>query len=301
MKMIITRGVPASGKTTWAKEWLADDPDNRARVNRDDIRHSQFGRGWGVDENAVTEIQNVSIRSHFKASRDIVIDNTNLRARDVRSLMKIAAEFDAEVEFKDFIVDLPTALERDSLRIPYVGEPAILSFFKRFVKPDGTLPPIPMLDMDMPEDPERFGKYVPDPSLPSAIGFDLDGTLAHMSGRRGPYDTSLYHMDTVDEAVRIVLNDMERRGHVILVLSARSEDFREVCEKWLHDNEIRFDKLIMRKSGDTRRDDIVKNELFDEFIAPHYNFVMQFDDRDRVVNAFRARGIKVAQVAPGNF
>jgi hypothetical protein len=57
----------------------------------------------------------------------------------------------------------------------------------------------------------------------------------------------------------------------------------------------------MRKEGDKRRDDIVKSELFDEFIAPNYNFLYHFDDRDRVVKGLRSKGITVYQVAEGDF
>jgi predicted kinase len=37
-KLILTRGVPASGKSTWAKAWVEEDPLNRVRVNRDNLR-----------------------------------------------------------------------------------------------------------------------------------------------------------------------------------------------------------------------------------------------------------------------
>lgn len=36
--LTITRGLPGSGKSTWAKAWTAADPTCRARVNRDDLR-----------------------------------------------------------------------------------------------------------------------------------------------------------------------------------------------------------------------------------------------------------------------
>lgn len=42
-RLIICRGLPASGKTTWAKEWVMKDPGNRVRINLDDIR-SMLGK-----------------------------------------------------------------------------------------------------------------------------------------------------------------------------------------------------------------------------------------------------------------
>ena len=39
----ITRGLPASGKSTWAREWVAEDPASRAEVNRDQLRLMMHG------------------------------------------------------------------------------------------------------------------------------------------------------------------------------------------------------------------------------------------------------------------
>lgn len=297
MEMIITRGVPASGKTTWAKAWTAEETTLRARVNRDDIRHSQFGRGFGVDERAVTVIQDASIRAHLKAGRSVVVDNTNLRSSHVRALLKIAAQFNTTVEIKDFHITRGEACQRDALRENPVGDHVIDMFFTRYVSKYGAFPAAPTLSE---YDTSAFAPYVPDKTLPTAFGFDLDGTLAHMDGR-GPYDNSKYHTDTVDETVKILANTLKNAGHKIVILTGRSDEFRDVCELWLTDNGIPFDAVYMRVKDDIRRDDIVKSEMFDRHVAPNYNFLMQFDDRNRVVDALRQKNIKVAQVAVGNF
>ena len=44
-RLIICRGLPASGKTTWAKEWAMGDPYHRVRINQDDIR-LMLGKYW---------------------------------------------------------------------------------------------------------------------------------------------------------------------------------------------------------------------------------------------------------------
>jgi len=41
--LIVTRGLPGSGKTTAATAWVAEEPLRRARVERDEIR-SMFAR-----------------------------------------------------------------------------------------------------------------------------------------------------------------------------------------------------------------------------------------------------------------
>jgi hypothetical protein len=49
----------------------------------------------------------------------------------------------------------------------------------------------------------------------------------------------------------------------------------------------------MRKAGDTRKDTVVKYELFQEHIADRYNIVSVFDDRPSVVNMWNDLGLKV--------
>lgn len=77
-KLIICRGLPASGKSTWAKEWVMRDPEHRVRINQDDIR-SMLGKYWvPTREPIVSTIQQEAILTAMNFGVDIVIDNTNL-------------------------------------------------------------------------------------------------------------------------------------------------------------------------------------------------------------------------------
>jgi hypothetical protein len=57
----------------------------------------------------------------------------------------------------------------------------------------------------------------------------------------------------------------------------------------------------MRPAGDSRKDSIVKSELFDAQIREAYDVVCVLEDRNQVVEAWRAMGLTVLQVAEGNF
>ena len=57
----------------------------------------------------------------------------------------------------------------------------------------------------------------------------------------------------------------------------------------------------MRKTGDNRKDCIVKRELFDAHIKDKYYIDFILDDRNQVVNMWRELGFTVMQVADGNF
>lgn len=298
--LIITRGIPASGKTTWAKAWLTEKVNSgapRARVNRDDIRYSAFGKGWGVDEMAVTKFQNFQLDTLLGKGFDVVVDNTNLKAKNVKELLAIAAKHNAQVEFKDFPVNLETALMRDALRTPFVGAEVIGDFYSRFVK-KGQLPPVPTLTGQAPGD--DFPKYTPIIGLPHAVLVDIDGTLAHMTNR-GPYDTSKYLDDSLDWVISELIGDLAFLGKQIVVMSGRDAKFRDVLKQWLDKHKIPYNAIFMRPEGDERNDAIVKNELFEQHIKDNYYVDFVLDDRDRVVDMWRAKGIKCLQVEPGNF
>lgn len=56
-KIILCRGIQGSGKTTWAKQWVLEDPEHRVRFNNDDIRN-MLGKYWVTSrEHLVSDIK----------------------------------------------------------------------------------------------------------------------------------------------------------------------------------------------------------------------------------------------------
>lgn len=297
----LTRGVPASGKTTYAQFWLGQGP-RRVRVNRDDLRMELFGVYWGpeVDEDAVTKIQHSRVKALLEADFDVVVDDTNLRAKTVKEWLKIAAATGARVTHEDFPITLEEAISRDHTRGVEGGRsvgPEVVQKFFRFMGKGGNLPAFPVLE----EAAAQFAPYVEQEGLPHAILVDIDGTLAHMEGR-SPYDPTMYHTDSFDTVVAGIAEGYgQATGCWVIVMSGRDEAYDRATRAWLVNNGFDYDHLYMRPEGDTRNDAIVKNELFEQHIAGKYNVDFVLDDRDRVVNMWRAKGLKCLQVAPGNF
>lgn len=302
--LVITRGVPASGKSTYAKEWVDEAPSERVRINRDDIRFMLFGKYWGVDEKAVTLMSDAMLRRALASGKSVILDNTNLKEKDVIDTLKIASEFDVKVQFIDFPVSFEEALARDTARDRHVGEDVLRGFFDRYLGgvKKGVFPPLPTLPREW-----VFPEYVEIEGLPTAVLVDIDGTLAHHEGIRNPYDTSRYHLDQFDEVVADAVYSAAtydfRRGHraKIIIMSGRDAAYRGVLENWLMDHGFVYDDIFMRPVGDNRNDAVVKNELFERHIAGEYNVDIVFDDRDRVVKMWRAKGLRVFQVQPGDF
>ena len=134
------------------------------------------------------------------------------------------------------------------------------------------------------------------------VVFDLDGTLAsldhrlHFIKRDTPDWASFYAAcgdDTPIASVCAVYMAMLQAGHRVEVWSGRSDEVREVTEKWFRDNDLLVpDRLIMRSEGDYTPDDKLKKS----WMRPGHIPDLVFDDRQRVVDMWRAEGIKCAQV-----
>ena len=140
--------------------------------------------------------------------------------------------------------------------------------------------------------------------------FDIDGTLADCSHRlhhiqKQPKDWNAFFADCHADAplhhivdLAITLFDADQR---IVYVSGRSDECRALTVAWLQSQGLHDAPLYMRKQGDHRDDDIVKIELLAQLRADGFEPIMAFDDRNRVVAAWRAAGVPCAQVAAGDF
>ena len=133
-KLIICRGLPASGKSTWAKQWVIEDPEHRIRVNQDDIR-LMLGKYWVPSrEKLVQEIQFDAILEALSRGFDVVIDNTNLNKKVLDGFDRLIKTFkDYEIEYKDFFdTPLSVCIERDKNRELQVTEKVIRGFYNNY-------------------------------------------------------------------------------------------------------------------------------------------------------------------------
>lgn len=133
-KLIICRGIPASGKTFWAKQWVLEDPEHRIRVNQDDIR-LMLGKYWVPSrEKLVQEIQFDAILEALSRGFDVVIDNTNLNKKVLDGFDRLIKTFkDYEIEYKDFFdTPLSVCIERDKNRDLQVSEKIIRNFYNNY-------------------------------------------------------------------------------------------------------------------------------------------------------------------------
>ena len=119
------RGIPGSGKSFWAEKWVAEDPENRVRINRDEIRFAMFGKYWGVDEDAVSVTETALLLAAIAARKDIVVDRTNIKVEAVEELRTFCKAYDYNFQLKEFSSTVEEAIERIGGRERKVGDEVI--------------------------------------------------------------------------------------------------------------------------------------------------------------------------------
>ena len=307
-ELVILRGLQGSGKTTFAREWVAEDPDWRFRVNRDDTRKAGYNLLWGLShhmEENVSLSETAQVEVLLAAGLSVIIDATNLRAKAVKDWYKVADKMGVKVRVQDIDTPLEECIVNDMNREKKVGEEVIRQYNDRFFN-KGKLPPVPEHVKG-----ESLGNaWTPNPDLPQAIWVDIDGTLAERvhdlapQPVRGPFDEARVYEDAVIEHIADLVRLLHAAGYKIIIMSGRTDSCQAETERWLKDNNIPYDEIFMRRTVEDkgRKDNLVKHDLFWANVAPKYNVVFCLDDRQQVVDFTRdVLKIPVLQVAPGLF
>ena len=156
---------------------------------------------------------------------------------------------------------------------------------------------------------------------------DLDGTLADGKAREHfitgeTKDWDAYFAACGDDTPMVAgwaIQALIAHGHYVEIWSGRSEGpggvNRRTTDRWLYDNfhflvpafrdgvrsgyQIR--KLLMRAHKDYTPDEQLKLQWLQDVRAAGGTVDLVFDDRQKVVDMWRANGVPCFQVAPGDF
>ena len=107
--LILTVGLPRSGKSTWAKEYTKK--KGYPIVNKDSVRLALYGKRFLPEaEEMIHAITKIMVKALFNAGHDtIIIDETNI-TRKRRNAWKLFD--DIRVCFKVFDVDIKVLKQR---------------------------------------------------------------------------------------------------------------------------------------------------------------------------------------------
>ncbi|MCB9280433.1 MAG: AAA family ATPase [Lewinellaceae bacterium] len=288
-KVIVMRGLPGSGKSTYAKKLLAENPNAWKRINRDELR-AMFDGGHfsNGNEKFVKQVRDLLIIKALEDGKHVIVDDTNLAAGNATRILQLVQEFNkthndnVTVEVIEMDTPLEECIARDAKREKPVGAKVIGTMHRQFYTKN-----------------QRYAAQ--DPGLPRAVMCDLDGTLALLNGR-SPYDSEGCEKDLLNEPVAHLLTTYRNLGHRVILVSGRKDTARQATERWLETHAIGCDLLLMRAADDNRKDSIVKSELFHLHIRDKFFIEFILDDRDQVVDMWRNElGLPCWQVYYGDF
>lgn len=284
-KIILTKGLQGSGKTTWAINKVKEDNFQTVNINKDDLRamlnasvHSK-GR-----EDFIIKAQEALIELALNEHKNVILSDTNLNPMHIKRVTeKFGERANVVVDDQFMKVPIDECIQRDLKRFNSVGEAVIRSTYKKWVQPK--------------EATDSRLNYSPhDPSKTNVYVFDIDGTLTLGPKNRSPYDFTKVSQDEVNPLTKKMnMLCSQDTNAMIFIVSAREDSCKDDTVKWLEDNGIIYHSLLMRKTDDKRADDIVKEEIINK-IQESCNIIAWFDDRLRVCKMVHSKGIPLLRV-----
>ncbi len=273
LKLIVTQGLPASGKTTWAKEYLQNHPQT-ANLCKDDLRLQMAASK--KREKHTLQVRDLLTEYYLAQGYSVIWSDTNLNPIHRQRATEFAAKYQAELVIQDFThVPLSECIRRDLLRLNSVGQQVIQQMYYDYLYQPAATPAI-------------------NPALPNCYLVDIDGTLAINTGR-SPFAWERVGEDHLNPAVATLVQQLAQ-NHAIVVLSGRSAVCRDLTLAWLDRHAIPYTSLFMRPEADQVADDILKAELYAQHVRDLYNVLGVIDDRPKVCRMWRRLGLSVFQV-----
>lgn len=280
-KILMLKGLPASGKSTYARELVEQ---GYVRVNKDELRammhNSKFSKN---NERDVLFMRDTIVKDSVIAGKNVVVDDTNFEAKHQIKLKEIADDLNATLEVLFIDTPLEECISRNERRANKVPISVITSMYNRHITALRT--------------PKKEEK---NEDFEECVIVDIDGTLAHLAvdSPRDIYDASRAMEDSLDDAVSSVVAMAYDHGYKVIVLTGRGlkEGHLEVTKSWLDVNGVNYDEIYSRQVGDDRPDTEVKAELYSKHIKNRYNVKYVIDDRPSVCRMWRSLGLFTFQV-----
>lgn len=274
LELVMLKGLPASGKSTWAKDQIRKSTRPTIRINKDELRVMLHDGRWSKErETTIVGTRNWLATTALNNNQSVVIDDTNFAPVHEQQLYQIAIEANADFRIVTFDVGMEVCISRDESRLHSVGRAVIEDMYHKYV----LTKPVYVVGQAY---------------LPGVVICDLDGTIAD-PGDRNMYDeTGLCKHDTPRRhVIQAVLGLVEASNAKLQFFTGRKATGANIVATtdWLQEEVIdeagywvKWD-LKMRAEDDYRRDSLLKEYLYRTEVEGRYNVVAIFDDRNQVV------------------
>lgn len=131
LKLILTKGLPASGKTTWAKTYLQAHPKT-ANLCKDDLRLQLLENQEREDR--VIKVRDLLTEHYFSEGYSVIWSDTNLNPIHTNRAAELTNQYQAQLIVQDFThVALTECIRRDLLRPSPVGQEVINQMYQDYL------------------------------------------------------------------------------------------------------------------------------------------------------------------------
>lgn len=276
-------GISGSGKTTWSEEFIRNRSD-WINLNRDDVRFNTFTQGersWikykfnNKNEKRVTSIIDSFAVDAVAQGCNIIVSDTNLKLKTRNKWEDFADQHGYKYSEKPFLIEWEEARKRNQQREGGISESVLWSQYLRMN--------------------EYLGRrtYKGTPNKHNAVIVDIDGTVACMKGLRKPFEWDKVSNDRPRYFVIDMVQGLRDQGITPVFLSGRDGCCIEDTYKWVREYIMEDEPfyLFMREPNDSRKDKIVKEEIFWKYVANNFNVVGAIDDRASILQLWAELGI----------
>ncbi len=266
-KIILLKGLPASGKSTRAKEMIEENK-SFVRVNKDLIRKTlHFGKYSKKNEELVKSVEKDMVHTALLSGKNIIVDDMNYGYSNYKEWEEFCYYNHCNLEEEEIKTPWKECIVRDMSRYgtdEYVGEHVIINSAMRYKK---------IREENM-------------------VICDIDGTLAnakhrmhYVEGDKKDWKSFFaeVHKDKPIKKIIKMVQDFHKLGNRIIIITGRNEICREETVKWLKDNDVPFFTLFMRDEEDHREDFVVKNKILETYFDNRNKIIAVIEDRPQVI------------------
>lgn len=297
-KIILTRGIQGSGKSTWAKQWVAEKPDFRIRINYDDLRCMMAPYkvdSWNKREKVVKSLLEPFIITSLKNGFSIVVDNMNLSESSystIKGIINKNGYSEIPIEYKDFFTDLKTCIQRDAKRETPIGAAIIKSTYNQY-----------RLDIKYRENLQissSINEY--NEEKPNALIMDFDNTLCYNLSKREYFGKDCHigmENDVPNQHIIKMVKDFisaNEDGKVFIITGRdKTNDVINASIKWLekyfNTEELNKIEVFYKPTKPQISSTLYKISVVENEILPNYNIQCAIDDNKKVIEVYRLFGI----------